>query len=197
MADRNQDDLDSVLDAALAKYAAVEPRAGLEERILANLQSPQARVPNRAWWPWSVAGAWAAVVVVVLTLAWRSAQPPHLSVSNHSSTTAQSPRQPEALVAPSLGGNQDRGNKVRRATVQLRAVIAINPKLDQFPSPQPLSEQEKMLQSYVAKYPEHAVLVARALTNALSPDQLKGMQAFPVHTGAMDSEEPNDDTTER
>ena len=48
MADENQnhdwqaaerDPLDRDLDAALAKYAAVEPRAGLEDRVLANLRA--------------------------------------------------------------------------------------------------------------------------------------------------------------
>jgi hypothetical protein len=50
-------------------------------------------------------------------------------------------------------------------------VAASAPKLDQFPSPQPLSEQEKILASYVAEYPEHAVLVAQARAEALLRDQ--------------------------
>ncbi len=75
MADRKQDELDRMLDAALAKYAAVEPRTGLEDRILANLRAERTRVPDRAWWRWSVAGALAAVVVVALALAWRSGKP--------------------------------------------------------------------------------------------------------------------------
>ena len=36
---RESDDLDRALDAALAKYTSVEPRAGLDERILANLRA--------------------------------------------------------------------------------------------------------------------------------------------------------------
>ncbi len=49
-------------------------------------------------------------------------------------------------------------------------VAAASPKLDQFPSPQPLSEQEKILTNYVAQYPEHAVLIARARSEDLRRD---------------------------
>jgi hypothetical protein len=45
------------------------------------------------------------------------------------------------------------------------------PKLAQFPSPQPLSEQEQILVSYVAKYPESAALVAQARAEALRRDR--------------------------
>ena len=85
MMDKEQGELDSALDAALAKYAAVEPRAGLEDRVLANLRIEQARMPVRAWWRWSVAGALAAVVFVALALAWRPFKPSPASVENHSS----------------------------------------------------------------------------------------------------------------
>ena len=65
------EELDRVLDAALAKYAAVEPRTGLEERVLANLRSA-APSANGTWWRWSFAAAAAAVLLIALTLAWRS-----------------------------------------------------------------------------------------------------------------------------
>jgi hypothetical protein len=44
------------------------------------------------------------------------------------------------------------------------------PKLAQFPSPQPLSEQEQILASYVARYPDSAALVAEARAAALQQD---------------------------
>jgi len=48
MADNHHQQADCEFDDALAKYARVEPRAGLEERILANLRAEQARVTNPA-----------------------------------------------------------------------------------------------------------------------------------------------------
>jgi hypothetical protein len=48
--------------------------------------------------------------------------------------------------------------------------VATAPKLDQFPSPQPLSEQEKLLWNYVAQHPERAGLVAEARMESLERD---------------------------
>jgi hypothetical protein len=46
-------------------------------------------------------------------------------------------------------------------------IAAAGPKLDSFPSPLPLSEQEIILASYVAEDPEQAALVAEARMDAL------------------------------
>jgi hypothetical protein len=192
MADETHDELDRVLDAALAKYAAVEPRTGLEARVLANLRTERAKSVDRAWWRWALAGALAAVVVVAVALAWRSDRPSHTVVANHSPVTTQ---------APTRSGTQAASNRgaIRRATVhrpQPKVVMAVNPKLSQFPSPQPLSEQERLLEKYVAEYPEQAVLLARARGEALRQDQLEEMKAFPFG-GATDADQRNNDSTER
>lgn len=201
MTDRKQDEFDTALDAALAKYAAVEPRAGLEDRILANLRANQEHVRNRSWWRWSVAGALAAVVFVALALAWRSFKPSPVAVENHSS---------EAQIGkyPPMKAAVDERNAVRvPATSQTVRVVArrqhpsatasTQPKLDQFPSPRPLGEQERLLQNYVAEHPQHAVLVARALSEVIRPDQLKQIPAFLADDQATDSPEWNSDTTEQ
>jgi hypothetical protein len=208
MADRKQDELDSTLDAALANYAAVEPRAGLENRVLSNLRAERSPVPDRAWWRWSVAGALIAVVVVALALAWRSGKPSHPVASNHSSTAPQVSEEPAAPLVAAGGEKQTRGNQarcpelavVRRPTIDRappKAVTAALPKLDQFPSPRPLSEQEKILASYIKQYPERAVLLARARTFELERDQLEEMKTSPSDDLSPDSDEPNHDTTER
>src|SRR5579872_5837032 len=70
------------LEAALAPYTAAEPRAGLEERILANLRGVNLREDGlranlqsksapvfrlwRRWLVWIAAGAAAAMVLVAL-----------------------------------------------------------------------------------------------------------------------------------
>src|SRR4051812_22074976 len=69
------DELDRALDAALAKYATVDPRSGLEQRILARLQRERGHVPARAWWPWGLAAAFATVVFVILGMAWTGIRP--------------------------------------------------------------------------------------------------------------------------
>lgn len=203
MTDTRQDELDRVLDAALAKYAAVDPRPGLEERVLASLRAERQWVAYRAWWCWSALTAVAAVAIVAIALAWRMGKPSHPEIAHHPSTLPQGARAPEAQIVSNDGGNQFRSRDdgpVRKTIARhspTPVVTAGNPKLGEFPSPAPLSEQEKLLQNYVAKYPEQAVLLARARTEELRRDQREEMQAFPARDQPKDSEEPNDGTTER
>lgn len=212
MADENQNHhwqtserylLDRELDVALAKYAAIEPRAGLEDRVLANLRAGSGRTAERWWRRWSVASAAvaiAAVLIVATTLAWRSGTRRAPLIAHHNpSTSGPSMKETGRQVASNRGENGDHqpapGPTSRRAHAV--TVASAPPKLDRFPSPQPLSEQEKILASYVEKYPEQAVLLARARTEALRQDQLEEMKAFPSGSRATDSEEGNNDSTER
>jgi hypothetical protein len=162
MADVKQDKLDRVLDAALAEYAAVEPREGLENRVLANLRAEQARVPDRAWRRWSLM-ALAALVIVAITLAWRSGKPSHPVAASHPSSPLQNPAPPSA----SNGGNRVlppalRPKRKSAYRSQPEIVMAASRKLEQFPSPQPLSEQELALAKYVSEFPQEATLIAQA-----------------------------------
>jgi hypothetical protein len=164
-AGQNQDNLDRALDAALAKYAALEPRAGLEERILANLRTAEASVPPRAWWHCGVAATVAALVVIAVALAVRSGKPSPPLIVMHAPARIQAPRTPQQ----SARSNATEVPPVRQAAHKRaphphrpETVVAANPKLDQFPSPQPLTEQEKLLASYVAQFRDEAVMVARA-----------------------------------
>src|SRR5215471_4688057 len=163
---RSQDELESTLDAALTKYAAAEPRVGLEERILANLRTVETRAGDRVWWNWRIATALAFVLIVAAALAWRWGirlpivkQPP----------TSTSPVSTEAThheKSPGTSSEKAMRRKVRHL-IEHEVVVAAKPKLDVFPPPLPLSEQEKILAIYVAQYPEHAALVAEARMDAL------------------------------
>ena len=51
--------------------------------------------------------------------------------------------------------------------------MAAAPKLDHFPSPQPLSEQEKLLLDYVERFPEQAARVAEAQTALAQREKLE------------------------
>lgn len=202
MTNGKQDDLDRALDAALAKYAAAEPRAGLEERVLANLRVARSRSPNRAWWRWGGLAAAAAIVIVAVTLVRRAERTSPPVVVIHQPSRSGARKQPATQVS------KDEGRRVHPHTARTmpgtqpgrgRSGIAVagNPKLEQFPAPLPLSEQEKLLRVYVATYPEEAVLVARARTEELRRERLEEMDGFPAGDRVMDSEEPNGGGTDR
>lgn len=178
---QEHDALDCELDVALAKYASIEPRAGLEERVLANLRVERHKV-SQGFWRWRGAAALVvALIVVTWALVGKLGRPrPDNAAQQPSKTTLGSQPGPQV-------GSTDEENGVRphrpivvpRSSVR-RAHPPVNvagePKLEQFPSPRPLSEQEKILAKYVADYPEHAALIAHARTEALRRDAAEEMR---------------------
>jgi hypothetical protein len=185
------DDLDLALDAALLKYAVAEPRTGLEERILANLRVERSRVPYQGWRPWALAAT--AIVVVVIALAWRLGR--QQVIAHRPAVTTQT--RPETQVASRNGEEarpQGKATKHRTAahkfspktdlatTDVATTVVSTNPKLDQFPSPEPLSEQELALAQYVRNFPTDANLAAQA-QEASEREVLAKMQALANESG--------------
>jgi hypothetical protein len=158
---QTMDPLDPVLDAALAKYAASAPRAGLEERVLANLRAERTRAPERSWWRWGFATV-AAVLVIGAVLAWR-AKPSHLVLVNRPAETQPAPtRAPQTAnaAAEAVPVRVPPMRKQSRRPTSMK--LAANPKLDVFPSPRPLSEEELALARYVRNFPSDAKRVAQA-----------------------------------
>ncbi len=171
------DALDRELDAALAQYGAVESMPGLEERVLANLSAKRKQASAQSWWQWGSLAAVAAVLLVTSTLLWRSGES-----RNHYPAQALNSKQDNAAGATRVTANGgtdltpllhpalSRKQAARIPRPPAAVVTASGPRLDQFPSPQPLSEQERILERYVAKYPEHAALTAEARAEALRQD---------------------------
>jgi hypothetical protein len=166
---RSQDrpgELDRMLDATLAKYAAVEPRAGLEERILSHLCAEPLRPTRHRWLEWGLAGA-VALIAVVAVLAWIPGRIPHFPIASHPPATFQRPATQETKPAPHA---TDEVAAAKHASVPKRVArrapastaVAPYPKLDQFPSPQPLTAEEIALAEYAKNFPKEARLVAQA-----------------------------------
>jgi hypothetical protein len=205
-----RDPLDRELDAALAKYSAAEPRAGLEGRVLAHLQAQREHVSTGSWLRWSFVSAALALGAILLAvgLAWRIDRAPKPATASRSTTTSPAiarSGQPNAREEAGLNGKEKNDlaqsfRSVKKNVTHRARPIAIanaHPKLDQFPSPQALSEQEKILASYVEKYPERAGLLARARTEELRQDQLEEMQVFLSSGWSSDSEGTAGDRTQR
>ena len=164
MANGNQDELDRVLDAALAKYAA-EPRAGLEERVLANLRAERTRGAERAWWRWGVLAAVATLAIIAVALNWKPDGRAHPGTRVAATTPTTQPARTQVATNREQRGVRSRlAGTARKATrhVSIPITVSARPKLDQFPAPQPLSEQEQALARYVSQFPQEAALIARA-----------------------------------
>jgi len=169
--------LDRLLDASLAKYADASPRAGLEERILANLQSEQSSESTHSLWQWGLVAALAAVALLAVAVSLRFGKAAHPVIANHAAvSTPDSTKSP--LPEPQPESHETtapvrRVHRTVRRPAQPRNLIADGPKLDQFPSPQPLSEQEKAALEYVERYPEQASLMAQAQTAFAKQEELE------------------------
>jgi len=154
-------DLDRALNSALAMLATVEARAGLEDRVLANLRAQESIEP-RTWWAWGFATA--ILVVLIVAVAWHSSRRTRAPIAKEVVTPAEvKPVKSGSVQSPVIRS----ASAVRRTKLPKDQALAENPKLDQFPSPRPLSEQEKILAMYINQDPEHAALIAEARMETL------------------------------
>lgn len=187
------DVLDRELDAALAQYA-VEPRPGLGERVLANLSAERKQRSAHSWWRWGAVAAIAALLMVTSTVLWRSGESWKRSLRLQALNSKQDNAASATLATASGGIDQtplthpalSRKQAVRDRRRSAAVVKASGPRLDEFPSPQPLSEQERILERYVARYPEQAALVAQARAEALRKDLAEEMK---ISAPGTDSEQ--------
>jgi len=153
MAPHDKDQFDDLLDAALKRYGEIEPRAGLEGRVLATLAdvNQQPHLWNR--WAWGIALAISVCMVVVVLALMRAPHAHERPVAVQSpavtnSKVAQDTRMPAPAKRRTTGARRPKQSELAEA------------RPSEFPSPHPLSEQERLLKSYVTTFPQEAALVA-------------------------------------
>jgi hypothetical protein len=156
--------VDGVLDRALGPQA-VEPRPGLEERILANLP---AHAP-RPWWQWMWIPALAAAAVLAVVIGVR-VKPPEPAQQAQANKTVEAPRpelatRPEAplvkKVEPQLSAKRTVPQKLTSAPqIILASAAAPLPRMDTFPSRGTLTPEEKLLVAFVRRQPEQVRAIA-------------------------------------
>ena len=164
MADQEKDkqmQIDDMLDSLLANYSSAEPRPGLETRILANLRDEAEKQTAQGWWnfKWLWAGMVAAAIIVaaVLISGRHRVAPPTNVVVKTSQPAPQPEIQPHAPIARKETARVHR-RKPSAPKRQQNATLALSQRPAVFPTPTPLSEQEKLLLSYVAGTPREEVI---------------------------------------
>jgi hypothetical protein len=136
MDDKEKSFIDELLDASLRHYASAEPRPGLEGRVLAGVRARQEAARRRSAWPWAVGVAAVAAMVTLLVIHWPHQQPAPLPV------TAKAPAN---LSAPAVAKIVTPARPPMPRPAPPRRV---DTRPEQFPTPRPLSEQEKLLLVY-------------------------------------------------
>jgi hypothetical protein len=137
MRNSDRDELDDLIDGALPGYSDASPIEGLEERVLCRIQS--AGPPRRLAWPLRIAFAVPALAVLVLAVAvprsWWNPLPPIVTPSPiHAALTA-----PVFKLQP----------PVPRRIHPSRAL----PKQPCFPSPVPMTDEERALAAWAGRAP--------------------------------------------
>jgi hypothetical protein len=154
--------IDEWLEGALERRGRAEPRPGLENRILANIKTERERVPVRVWSWWPV---WAGAAAILLIGGMASVRRNHevgLPVVSHVTAPAASKTLEPGITAAA--------KKSPRPSTRKPAAA---PRREQFPSPQPLSEQEQILARYIQQFPREAVLVAQAQTELSKQEMIE------------------------
>ena|SRR5690348_1091049 len=170
----HEHDIEGELDAALARYAAVEPRGGLEQRVLANLRARRTRATRFTWERWVAALFAAASLAALLILIGER----HATVLNvkpvivqHEVATTSGSASTDSSIESAQEQTQKRvttGSSERARNRQVaRAKAKPVPKLAQFPAPEPLTEQEKLLIQFVDQDPQGAALFAEVRAREL------------------------------
>ena len=137
-----RDDLDRLIDSELARYA--EPRPGLEQRILTSVSDKV----NRSRLRWLLIAIPAPIGALVLLFAIAVFNAPRPQPTYHSNTPTIKPlpeiSAPLARTAPKpLSGTHARSRN--QTTDPVRRSVNARPKLDLFPTLQPLSKEEQAI----------------------------------------------------
>ena len=146
--------LDHLLDALLASYSDAETRPGLETRVMAQLREQAGRKKSWQWsWNWMWAGAATAVLatLVFIIRLERPIEPPQPPAFRADWSLLARPG-PAVMQTPHV---VNREIQPRHESV---VAAAADQRPDVFPTPAPLSDQEKLLLQYLARTARHEVV---------------------------------------
>jgi hypothetical protein len=173
------DDPDKILDIALATYA--DPVESLDPSMLAEriITIAQTRKPARLW-RWGLPAA--VVLAGVLIFAVIPERPIKISSTSFRSQSMQASK-----IAP-----QQRHHPVthiaRRALYSSRTDAGRHgpPKLDQFPMPEPLSEQEKLLVLFMNTTSTATQLAVAQASEPPRPIKIAALMVPPIDLNTME-----------
>ena len=180
MSDEKQNQfVDELLDASLRRYAEVEPRPGLEERLLAVVPEQAQRF---AWpqWAWIPAAATAAILLAALAF-YATRQTPAPSAPSVA-REVPTPRLPAPAVTPPGPAPHPNvsGRRVERTPSAGR--WGAGPRLETFPARAPLSEQERLLLLFVQQAPKEQLVVRQLGAGPIQPLEIRPLTVPPLES---------------
>jgi hypothetical protein len=167
MPDEHKNELDTLLDQALANYVDQEPDPALRTRILA--RAAEAEPSPRRLWLLAPAAACAAAILIVLLLhpLARSPRPvpaAEPAIASGSQSPAAVPATPRLMVRPRAVLTSRRTRRSERPAIARSKF---------FPTPSPVTAEETILLRFAQQHPEQA-------REVLSPPPSGPLQIDPV-----------------
>jgi hypothetical protein len=151
----NRDDLDTILEKSIASYSEAEPLAGMEARIVARIgiakKMPRRRVSG--WFAVLVLGMAVAAIAGLVLIRTRPSEPHPTAVSAVSRPSHFEPAPVQVQISEP---------RCRPHIARVRRVRAL-PKGPVFPTPSPLTRQERLMVTLVSENPDEAAQVLDSL----------------------------------
>jgi hypothetical protein len=177
------DELEKILDSALASYSQEEPRPGLGGRVLNRIRA--VGVGHRfSWLRWAM--AMPAIASFLLLVFWisDSSKPPRSTfrasteIRGHAATSPSRGREGAVNI---LQKHHARVSGSRPSAKPKRLGL---PKREQFPTPTPLTVEGRALLAFVARSPKQAEKVfADARSRSTEPIQIAEIHIKPLQDG--------------
>lgn len=191
------DDLDRILDRALDSYGAVEPGAGLEERILRRTREERGRL--HVAWRWAAA---AAACLLAVAAVWQTGvfRREHAVPRMAPEVVRVAPQSTPAFGQPALPVERE-GAAIRpghRDRVAARSVVAVKaaPKLEIF-SPPPLTAEEKLMVEFVTQHPKEAAELAQEQERQAEPIRIAAIEIKPLVIERLQQREDTGDAKDK
>ena len=194
------EDLDRLLDAALLSYAApaeAEDTRTLTAGVMASVRDAES---HRRQWRWGfAAGIPALSALLVAAVLFRGA--PHTPADSRSHTSLAAAVQPQAAqpalapvpVLPQISLHEESHREVARLTRTPQTVLVQRnlPKLEQFPSPHPLSLQEALLEGFArTSVPAEKAAIIQAQRNSTQPLEIAAIRITPLNLDTENETSP-------
>jgi hypothetical protein len=167
---RNNDELDKILEEGLSTYSGGEPWPGLEDRVLSRVAGAGASKKRRIWRWMIVAVPAAACLLLAVSGLWRKQEvrpverPPQVARVRPEPV----PHEIEAQAVPAPR---------QRVTVRKSVAPASqSTKREQFPSPAPLSSEERALISLAMAAPSEQPTPGEPAPLEVEPIQIEPLQ---------------------
>ena len=142
----NEERFEHLLDRALRDYSGAEPLAGLEQRILNRIRNVQPAADRRTVWRFAVV---AMLLVSIAVAAFLRMKP-----DRHVQTPVVARLQPPAAPVFIERAQAKRVQRTRPAR-RVRSLRRL-PKQEQFPTPSPMTGEERALVAFVEHHPAEA-----------------------------------------